>query len=133
MSRTVAVITGGSSGIGATFAEKLAPSHDLVLIARRKTKLDQLAQPLNSRFGTAIDVIEADLTKDSDLTIVAERIAAEDRLSLLVNNAGFGTKGRFWEASLESQEQMHQLHVMATVRLCHAALRVMVERDFGSI
>jgi short-subunit dehydrogenase len=133
MSRTVAVITGASSGIGATFAEKLAPWHDLVLVARRKAKLDEQAHQLHTRFGASVDVIEADLTKDTDLTAVADRIAGDDRLALLVNNAGFGTKKRFWEASLDSQEQMHRLHVMATVRLCHAALRKMVERDYGGI
>ena len=70
---------------------------------------------------------------DSDLSRAAERLAHEPLLTLLVNNAGFGTKGRFWEAPLETQEQMHKLHVMATVRLTHAALNNMVTRDLGGI
>jgi uncharacterized protein len=64
---------------------------------------------------------------------VASRIGGESRLALLINNAGFGTKGLFWEADLASQERMHKLHVMATVRLTHAVLGNMVARDFGGI
>jgi uncharacterized protein len=77
--------------------------------------------------------MQADLTAEADLAAVAERIHCDDRLALLVNNAGFGTLGRFWEAPLETQEAMHRLHVMATVRLTHAALRNMVPRDFGAV
>ncbi len=78
-------------------------------------------------------MIQADLTADSDVSAAAERIAGEQRLALLVNNAGFGTKGRFWEAPLETQENIHRLHVLATVRLTHAALGNLVPRDFGGI
>ena len=133
MARTVVAITGASSGIGAAFARKLAPEHDLLLIARRKERLDELGDELSSKYGTQVDTLPADLTCESELSAVAERISNEPRLILLVNNAGFGTKGRFWEAPLESQEQMHRLHVMATVRLSHAALRNMAPRDVGAI
>jgi short-subunit dehydrogenase len=133
LSRTLAAITGASSGIGAAFARKLAPEHDLLLIARRKDRLEQLAIELSNACPSRIEVMRADLAAEPDLAAVAERIRFEDRLSLLVNNAGFGTLGRFWEAPLETQEAMHQLHVMATVRLTHAALRNMVARDFGGI
>lgn len=133
MSRTVVAITGASSGIGATFARRLASGHDLLLIARRKERLEQLANELTNTYPTHIEILAADLTTEADLAAAAERIANEPRLALLINNAGFGTKRRFWEASLESQEQMHKLHVMAPVRLTHAALRNMVPRDFGGI
>ncbi len=133
MTRTVVAITGASSGIGATFARKLAPEHDLILIARRKDRLDGLAGELSAKYGSRVETVDADLTQDRDLAAVAERIGSENGLVLLVNNAGFGTKGRFWEAPLESQERMHRLHVMATVRLTHAALRNMVPRDVGAV
>ncbi len=119
-------ITGASSGIGAAFARKLAPEHDLILIARRKDRLDGLAGELSSKYQSRIEVVDADLTDEGDLAKTAERIGREERLVLLVNNAGFGTKGRFWQAPLEGQERMHRLHVMATMRLTHAALRNMV-------
>lgn len=133
MSRTVVVITGASSGIGATFARRLASGHDLLLIARRKDRLEQLANELASSYPTHVEILAADLTAEADLAAAAERIANESRLALLINNAGFGTKGRFWEAPLDTQEQMHKLHVMATVRLTHSALGNMVPRDLGGI
>lgn len=131
--RTIVAITGASSGIGAAFARKLAPGHDLLLIARRKERLEALAAELEAQCGCAVEVLPADLTEEYDVAGVAERIRGEDRLALLINNAGFGTKGRFWQASLEGQDQMHKLHVMATMQLTHAALNNMVPRDFGGI
>jgi hypothetical protein len=126
-------ITGASSGIGAVFARKLAPEHDLLLIARRKERLDQLAAELTAAYQSNIEVLPADLAEVSDLARVASQLGNEPRLALLINNAGFGTKGLFWEADLASQERMHRLHVMATVRLTHAVLGNMVARDFGGI
>jgi short-subunit dehydrogenase len=133
LKRNVVVITGASSGIGAAFARNLAPGHNLLLIARRKDRLETLAAEFSSLYGTKTTVLEADLTREDDLARAAERIQDEPNLALLINNAGFGTKGRFWESPLEAQEQMHRLHVMATVRLTHAALRNMVPRDFGGL
>lgn len=133
MARSVIAITGASSGIGAEFARKLALKHDLLLIARRKERLEQLAAELTGAYATQVEVLAADLAVENDLTHVAKRLADEPRLALLINNAGFGTKGRFWEASLESQEQMHKLHVMASLRLTHAALRNLVPRDVGGL
>jgi uncharacterized protein len=133
LARTVVAITGASSGIGAAFARKLAPEHDFLLIARRKDRLEQMAHEFSTEYGSRAEVLPADLTLETDLAVAAERIGNEQRLALLVNNAGFGTKGRFWEAPLRVQEQMHTLHVMATVRLTHAALRNMVPRDAGAV
>jgi uncharacterized protein len=133
LDRTVVAITGASSGIGAAFARRLAAEHDLLLIARRKDRLEELAAELSTRYQTRVDTLAADLTVESDLALVAERIRRQKGLALLVNNAGFGTRGRFWEAPLSGQEQMHRLHVMATVKLTHAALRNLVPADFGGI
>jgi len=127
------VITGASSGIGMAFARKLAASHDLLLVARREDRLDQLGAELSADFGAGVSVLSADLTNEEELAIVEARIANLDHLELLVNNAGFGTKGSFWEADIDGQEQMHRLHVMATVRLTHAALGKMVKRNAGGI
>lgn len=133
MRRTLVAITGASSGIGATFARRLAPEHDLLLIARRKDRLEALAAQLSGAYPSRIEVLPADLTVETDLAGVADRLRTDERLALLVNNAGFGATGRFWETPLETQEAMHRLHVMATVRLTHAALGNMVPRDFGAI
>jgi short-subunit dehydrogenase len=115
------------------FARKLAAEHDLLLIARRRDRLEQLASELNSQYGTASEVLPADLTHEHDLSRVADRIATHPALMLLINNAGFGSKGRFWESPLQIQEDMHKLHVMASLRLTHAALRNLVPRDVGGI
>lgn len=129
----MAVITGASSGIGAAFARVLASEHDLLLVARRKDRLEQLAKELSTGSRSQIEILQADLTIENELTAAADRIRFDERLTLLINNAGFGTTGRFWEAPLETQEKMHDLHVMATVRLTHAALRNMVPSNCGAV
>jgi short-subunit dehydrogenase len=115
------------------FARKLAQDHDLLLVARRRDRLQALAAELSAQFGAAAAVLEADLTDKQDLARVAERIASEPNLALLVNNAGFGARGLFWQAEVEEQERMHRLHVNAVVRLSHAALRNMTARNRGAI
>lgn len=133
MDRTLVAITGASSGIGAAFARRLAPGHDLLLIARRTDRMEDLARELSDSHGTHVETLTADLTREDDLARAADRIEHHPHLALLINNAGFGTRGRFWEASLASQIEMHKLHVLATVQLTHAALRNMIPRDSGGI
>jgi short-subunit dehydrogenase len=133
MTNSLAVITGASSGIGMVFARKLAPTHDLLLIARREERLAALAAELSARHGSRVDLLAADLSHAADLRRVADRIAAEPNLSLLVNNAGFGQRGAFWETDLDIAEKMHRLHVMAIIRLSHAALRVLIPNNRGAI
>src|SRR5690348_7471465 len=124
-----ALVTGASAGIGVAFAHRLArDGYDLILVARRVDRLEALARELGGA-----ETLAADLTSDSDLKRVEERIAATPNLQLLVNNAGFGTQGRFFELPVDGQDQMHRLHVLATVRLTHAALRAMVPRGVGAV
>src|SRR5436190_5201187 len=129
--RPQALITGASSGIGATFARRLArDGYSLILVARRRERLEALAQELG---GEGTEVLPADLTLENDLRQVEERIAAASNLELVINNAGFGAMGIFWQSEVTTQEQMHKLHVIATLRLSHAALRVMVARGKGAV
>lgn len=129
-----AMVTGASSGIGAAYAKRLAAlGYDLILVARRKDRLEKLAEELERDHGTKSVVLAADLTEDDDLRKVEERIALAGDLELVVNNAGFGTRGLFFEADVDEQDRMHRLHVLAAVRLCHAALAGMVARGKGSI
>lgn len=130
----LALITGASSGIGAAFAAALAGrKHDLILVARRQDRLDELARSLQRSQGVNVEAMAADLTRDQDLAQVEQRIASASHLELLVNNAGFGSRGKFFETDLASQDQMHRLHVLATMRLTHAALPGMVARAKGGI
>ena len=131
--RPLALITGASAGIGAVFARRLAGrGHDLILVARREDKLRGLAAELEAAHGVRCEVLAADLVSDAGQARVAERIAAVP-LDLLVNNAGFGARGYFHESDPALPEQMHRLHVLATLRLTHAALRGMVARGRGGI
>lgn len=130
----LALITGSSSGIGATFAAQLAArGYDLVLVARRRDRLEELAAKLARSHGITAEILPADLTSDDGLAVVEQRIAAAENLELLVNNAGFGTSGRFANADARGQDQMHRLHVLATLRLTHAALNGMIARRKGAI
>lgn len=132
--RPLAVVTGASAGIGAAYARRLAAiGYDLLLVARRRERLEELAGELRAQHGVEAQVLPADLTKDADLQAVEERIARAQNLEFLVNNAGFGTMGQFWEAPVEKQDAMHRLHVVAIVRLTHAALRKMTGRGRGAV
>jgi hypothetical protein len=133
MPRPLAVITGASSGIGEIFARRLAADHDLLLIARRRDRLETLGAELSQPHGAAVEALGADLTDEKDLARVEGRIATDPRLVLLVNNAGFGTRGLLWETPRDGQDKMLALHVVATMRLCRAALGAMVPRDRGAI
>jgi hypothetical protein len=133
MAKPLAVITGASSGIGEVYARRLAPDHDLLLIARNRQRLEALAAELTAKHGGAIAVMDADLSESEEVKRVAARIVSEPDLSLLINNAGFGARGPFWKADVEVLERMHRLHVNALVRLSHAALAVMVPKNRGGL
>jgi short-subunit dehydrogenase len=131
--RPLAAITGASSGIGKVFAQKLAPTHDLLLIARRRDRLESLAAELTPVCGCEVFILEADLTIEDDLARVADRIAGAPQLALCVNNAGFGLRGLFLRSDLRQLEQMHRLNISAVLRLSHAALCNMVARGSGAL
>ena len=132
--RQIAAITGGSSGIGASFARKLAArGYDLLLIARREDRLKSLARELSEANHIDVETLVADLSLDADIERIAARLASEPRLGLLVNNAGFGSHGFFAEIDVAGQDKMHRLHVLATMRLSHAALSNMTKRGSGGL
>jgi short-subunit dehydrogenase len=127
--KRLAMVTGASSGIGATFARRLArDGFGLILVARRGDRLESLAQEIGGA-----ETIAADLTEDAGLERVEQRIASAESLELLVNNAGFGTKGKFYQTPVAGQDAMHRLHVIATMRLSRAALAAMVPRGRGGV
>lgn len=130
----VALVTGASAGLGAVFARKLAErGYDLILVARRREKLQALADELEAEHNCRAEVLVADLADDAQRLVVAERILAEPEFEFLVNNAGFGLRPLFYESDLGEQMTMARLHVLATTHLTHAALPGMVKRGRGFI
>lgn len=129
-----AVVTGASAGIGAAFARRLAADgYRLLLIARRRERLEQLAAELSRRHGAHVETLPADLTREADIERAAQAIGELDHVALLVNNAGFGAVGAFAELSAASQIEMIRLHNEAPARLTHAALPAMLARKQGAI
>ena len=134
MSRT-ALITGASSGLGAEFARQLAATGaDLVLVARDRTALDELAEQIRRTHGVDVEVLRADLLKPRHLKLVVERLSDPERpVDLLVNNAGFGLPLDFASNDIDDEVRHLQLHVEVPMRLSHAALRAMLPRKRGRI
>lgn len=132
---TTALVTGASAGIGAAFAEGLAArGNDLVLVARDGNRLHALADDLAARHGVDADVCVADLVSPDGVTVVERRLADAARsVDLLVNNAGFGTYGRFADLDVEHEVEEVELNVVALLRLTHAALGAMEARGSGAI
>lgn len=129
-----ALVTGASSGIGAVYAGALAAlGYDLVLVARRPERLEELATALQAAHGVQAEVLSADLTDPAGLACVEARIRELDTLDFVVNSAGFGTAGRFYKVDLETHVKMIELHVLAAVRITHSALPIMLARRSGFI
>jgi uncharacterized protein len=130
----IALITGASSGLGAEFARQLATrEYNLVLTSRREERLRQLAASIQTVHPVEIQIQPADLSKYADIDVLASLISSLPRLDLLVNNAGFGTVGKFYRVDPEKELAMLNVHMTAMVMLSRAALPGMVSRNHGGI
>lgn len=131
--RPVALVTGASAGLGREFARQLAGlGYDLVLVARDGARLEELAMELRELSGAESEIVVADLTSDSDVSRIVERLDQEP-IHLLVNNAGFGIRGSIARTSRDDQDAMVRVHVLAANRLAQAAVQTMVARGRGVI
>ncbi|WP_430387893.1 SDR family NAD(P)-dependent oxidoreductase [Dyella sp. 20L07] len=129
-----ALITGASSGIGATYADRLAQrGHPLVLVARNRPKLQTLAERLSREYGVKVEVLAADLTKPSERAFVEQRLRDDDAIGLLVNNAGTAGGKAIADTSPDDAEVMIQLNVIAPTRLIGAILPRLLAREHGGI
>ncbi|MEA2716545.1 MAG: uncharacterized protein QOI56_1817 [Actinomycetota bacterium] len=131
----MALVTGASSGIGAAFARRLAADgSDLVVVARRRDRLEALAAELEEAHGVRVEALVADLSDPAQLATVEARLREGDRpVDLLVNNAGAGGHGSYSSLPVDEVEAMVRLNLLAPVRLTSAALPVMVARGMGGI
>lgn len=128
------LITGASSGIGAVYADRFAQrGHDLVLVARDKTRLDAIAARLRTAHGVAVDVLQADLTLPSDLAAVEARLREDSRIGILINNAGMAQSGDFLLQGGHSIELLIALNTTAPTRLAAAIAPRLVQAGAGAI
>ena len=129
-----AFITGASAGIGRSFAKKLAQyGFDLVLLARRKDRLQAMADELKLEYNIECEIIQADLADLNVIIKVADQISQIKNLDILVNCAGFATVGNFADVPIEKSMRMKNVHITATMQFTHAALQTMLKRNRGAI
>ena len=128
--KKVALVTGASAGLGVEFARRLSErGHRLVLVARRKERLEELAKELGNARAVAIDLSK----KDAAANLLADLDAHGETVDLLVNNAGFGLIGRFVELDAKRLRQMIDLNVGTLTDLCRAVAPAMIGRRSGAI
>lgn len=128
------LVTGASSGIGAVYADRFARrGHDLVLVARDKARLDNLAARLRQDYSVNVDVLAADLTLASDLAIVSTRLRDDARIGTLINNAGIAQSGSFIDQTPDSIDKLIALNTTALTRLASAVTPRFVQAGKGSI
>lgn len=129
-----ALITGASTGIGATYADRLARrGYNLVLVARDRQRLDGVADRLRSQYGVQVEVQQADLTDRASLATVEQRLATDSAITLLLNNAGSTVEGSFVSSDIDKVEKMIALNVVAPTRLAKAAAARMATEGKGAI
>ena len=135
MTRSRALVTGASSGIGMAFARRLAAdNYDLVVVARSAGRLNELAEELKREHAAEVEVLAADLTQPDGVAAVEARLIDESApVDLLVNNAGFGTFGNFAELPIDKEVEEIELNVVALVRLTRAILPALIARRAGGV
>ncbi|WP_324697584.1 SDR family NAD(P)-dependent oxidoreductase [Novosphingobium aerophilum] len=134
MSKNTYLVTGASDGIGALYADRLARrGHDLILVARRKDRLADLAARLEAETGVAVEVIAADLAVAEDLLHVEQRLRADDAIVGLVNNAGIANEGSIVEADPDYLSGMIDLNIRAVTRLSAAIAPRLAAAGEGTI
>lgn len=129
-----ALITGASAGLGEEYARQLAAAGtDLILVARRKERLEKLAAELEENFGISAEVFPADLSREEEIYRLADKIRQTEDIDLLINNAGFGGRSKIYRDETREAEQMIMVHVTAPVVLTRAVLPAMMKRNRGAV
>lgn len=132
--RKTALITGATSGIGRAFADRFASmGYDLIVTGRRKPFLESVAGEIARKHDVNVSVIIAELSRESDIRKIVGAIAGNERLVVLVNNAGYGLKGLFIENTIDANLALARTLAAAPMCLVHAALPGMIKRREGVI
>lgn len=133
-SKSKVLITGASTGIGATYAKRFAErGHDLVLVARSVEKLEANAIELKQKTGVSVDLLPADLTTEAGLLAVEARLRDDGSIGILVNNAGSNVGGTFVTQSIDDLTKLVTLNATSVLRLSHAVAPRFAEKGEGSI
>ena len=128
-----ALVTGATVGIGESFTRLLAKNgYNIVLVARDLPRLQERAKDLESTFGIATKVIQADLATDAGCKSIEDFIT-NNQIDVLINNAGFGLNKAFTMSKLDAEQQMLDVLVRTPMRLMHVALPGMKERNKGVV
>jgi uncharacterized protein len=128
------LITGASTGIGAVYADRFAArGHDLVLVARDRARMEEVAARLRERDGVNVEILRADLSSRADLALVEARLAEDERIGILINNAGASLPGTFIEQGPEAVAGLIDLNVTAVARLAAAVAPRFVREGKGAI
>ncbi|MEI3855119.1 MULTISPECIES: SDR family NAD(P)-dependent oxidoreductase [Ensifer] len=132
--KSAVLVTGASTGIGAVYAERFARrGHDLILVARNALRMAELAERLRSETGVNVDVLPADLTDEQDMAKVEQRLREDERIGVLVNNAGTSIPRGFLQQKGEDISKLISLNITAVTRLAHAVAPHFAERGEGAI
>lgn len=133
--KETALITGASSGIGLELAREFArQQHSVVLVAPVEEEIRAVARDVQERFGVVAVPIAADLTEPESATEIAASLSdSAHSIGILVNNAGLGQRGRFWEIPIEKDLEMTRLNIEAVLRLTKLFLPPMIARGHGRI
>jgi len=128
------LITGASSGIGAAYSDRFARrGHDLVLVARDRARMEELAIRLRGEYGVSVDILPADLTQSDEVGTVETRLREDGRIGILVNNAGAGLLGTFVDQTTDEVARLVALNTTAVVRLASAAAPRLAREGRGAI
>jgi uncharacterized protein len=129
-----AVVTGASSGIGVAYAERMAErGYDLILVARRRDRLEDVARRIEIKTKRTVEIVTADLADATDLLRIEALLTEREDIDVLINNAGLGALGPTSQVTAGALENLIKINILALTRLTHAALPGFLRRNSGTI
>lgn len=132
--RKTALITGATSGIGAAYANAMAAEgYDLILTGRRRDVIEHVAHQIEQEHHVKTEVVIIELSDEKELDLFIEKVKDRGLIDMLVNNAGFTSKGLYYLHNITNEVNMVRVHAIAMMRLTHAVLPGMIERRSGVI
>lgn len=132
--RKIAVVTGASSGIEKEFSRQLAErGYDLIILGRRQELLEKVANDIKRDFSVNVETKIFDFLDEKELDNFLKYIGEKENIEFLVNNAGYGELGTFTGEKLKKQVEMINVHILASIKLCHVVAQKMKRKKKGYI